>query len=433
MTDWTILAAIFGEYVFQVLLITLLLCCSAFFSGSETAFFSISRQTIRRFSASTTRLERLVSRILNNPNRFLTALLFGNMAVNILYFAVSSTLLINIAQNYGNLAGTACGIICFFLILLFGEMLPKSIAYANTKQFCLFAGPACFFFLKILSPLIKTIDWTVVQPAIRLLTGAPKPAYLSTNQLKALLDSSRQRGLITHDQNQLLSEILNMNLLKVRHVMLPRVQMAICNITMTPTEVRNEMNNLKINRVPVCTSSIDRIIGVVHLRDILLYPDRPLDSIVHKVNFVPEQQTIDSLINFFKQSRTDYAVVVDEYGGVAGQIELEDVIEQLIGPLELDGSTPDLVEQIAPMEYRLHANLAITEWAAAFGVNPTEGRFQTIGGFVTALLKKNPEEGDTVTFGNIRFTVETVRKHRVCSVLLSLDPLTQSEKDERSS
>lgn len=421
MTDWTILAAVFWDYAFQTIFMAVLLCLSAFFSGSETAFFNLSRQTIRRLSVSSHRLERLVPRILRDPNRFLTALLFGNMAVNILYFAVSSTLLLKVGRSYGHLTGTVCGILCFIFLLFFSEMLPKSVAYSNSRRFCLLACPLCYFLLALLRPVVQILDWVVIQPAIRLFVSPKAGGSLSMNQIKSLLDSSHQQGLISEDQNQFLSEVLKFSYLKVRHVMLPRVQMPACSIKTSPREVMHEMVSQKLNKIPIFTKDIDHVVGIIYLRDILLNPDRPLDSLIRRIHFVPEQKSVESLIEFFKQSGTDFVIVVDEYGGVAGQVELEDIIEQLLGPLDVPEIKP--IEQIGPLQYRLHANLSISDWAETFGLDLAAGRFMTIGGFVTALLEKNPQQGDSVVFKNIRFTVESAQNNRIISILLSLEPL----------
>ncbi|MEN8127074.1 MAG: CNNM domain-containing protein, partial [Planctomycetota bacterium] len=222
MAYWTLLATIAFEHLFLIFFMAVLLFCSAFFSGSETAFFHLSRRTVRQFSQSKAKLERLTAKTLSNPNQFLTALLFGNMLVNVLYFAITSMMSFQLGRSAGSAVGTVIAVSGFILLLLFGEMLPKSIAYTNTRQFCLFAAPACYLFLRIFNPLLVAIELIIVQPAIRLFVRPHKSAGVSVNQLKMLLDSSRQQGLISSHENQLIAEILKFSFLKVRHVMQPR-------------------------------------------------------------------------------------------------------------------------------------------------------------------------------------------------------------------
>ena len=418
----TILATVSVEYLFQILSMILLLCCSAFFSGSETAFFHLSRKTVRQFSCSDLRLEQLVAKILKDPNRFLTALLFGNMAVNILFFSISSTLLFKVSRAYGPVAATVSGAGCFFALLMFGEMLPKSIAFVNTKRFCLIASPVCYFLLSFLRPVLKAIDILFVRTAIHLLAPLHHKNIISMKQLSVLLDSSRRQGLIDNDESQLLTEILKFSHLKVRHVMDPRVEMTACPLTYSPREIQQIMLQKRVSSIPVYTSDIDHIVGMVHLRDMILNPDRTVESLMQDVHFVPEQKTVESLIDFFKQSRTDHAVVVDEYGGVAGFVDIDSITEQLLGPME-EVCPGEPIEQIGPFQYRLHADLSISDWGDAFDIEITEGRLTTIGGFVTALLEKIPQQGDTVVFGNMRFTVEDVRNNRVHTIVLSVEPM----------
>ncbi len=413
-----------------IILMVVLLGCSAFFSGSETAFFHLSQHTVRQFDKSKKKLERLTAITLSNPSRFLTAMLFGNMLVNVLYFAITSTFSFQFARSAGPAAGTLVAVSGFVLLLLFGEMLPKSLAYANARQFCLCAVPACYFFLKILGPLIYAIDLLIVQPTIRLFVRPQVSGGVSTKQLKTLLDSSRRQGLISGDENQLLAEILKFSFLKVRHVMQPRVEMPSCSIRTSVNSATKEMLEKNLVKMPVYTESVDSVVGFIHLKDLFLNPKRPLSTMVRHVQFVPEQKSVESLIDFFRQTKTDAAMVVDEYGGVAGWVEQEDIMEQLLGPLE-NASEADPIEQIGPMKYRLRANLPIHEWMEAFGIDIKEERQVTIGGFVIALLGKIPKEGDEVVFQNIKFTVERTRQNRIQAIILSLGSLDNRGGQEK--
>jgi CBS domain containing-hemolysin-like protein len=423
----TILAAILFEHLLYIVLMIVLLLCSAFFSGSETAFFHLSQRTVRQFAQSSRKIERLTAATLANPSQFLTALLFGNMLVNVLYFALTSLMTFQFTRSLGPAVGALAAGGGFILLLLFGEMLPKSLAYMNTRQFCLFAAPACYLFMKVLGPLVYTIDWLIVQPTIRLLVQPQKTAGVSINQLKSLLDSSRHQGLISGNENQLLTEILKFGFLKVRDVMQPRVEMPCCSLRTAPRSAIRYMQERGVIKMPVYTKSVDSVVGFIHQRDLLLYPERPLSAMIHHVKFVPEQKSVESLIEFFRQTKTDAAVVVDEYGGVAGWIEADDVIEHLLGPIE-DTAQAEPIEQIGPMEYRLQANLSIHEWMEAFGINVKSERQVTIGGFVIALLGKIPKEGDEVIFQNIRFSVERVRKNRIQTIILALGTLDEPRK-----
>lgn len=424
---WNMLASFYFSHLWQILLVFVLLGCSAFFSGSETAFFHLPKGLVKQFSQSELRIERLVSELLSNPNRLLTALLFGNMLVNVLYFAMTSMLSIQIGRSSGPLLGTFTATTAFALLVLIGEMLPKSLAYANTKTFSLIAAPACYMLIRVLGPLLGALDFFLILPVINLFVKKGKKTEFSVNQLKLLLESTKRQGLITSDESQLLTEILKFSFLKVRHVMQPRVEMPACPLSMPVEKVKKKMLDGKIIKMPVYTTSIDSMAGYVHLRDIFLYPNRPLAEMVQNVDYVPEQKTVESLIDFFRRTKTDMAVVVDEYGGVAGRVDLEDIIEHLLGAQE-ESSEYEPIEQIGPMKYRLQANLSMHDWMETFGIEARQERQTTIGGFVIALLGKIPKEGDEVSFQNIKFTIETIRHNRIGTIILSLQPIIDGKE-----
>jgi CBS domain containing-hemolysin-like protein len=176
-----------------------------------------------------------------------------------------------------------------------------------------------------------------------------------------------------------------------------------------------------LTKLPIYVGDIDNIVGLVHFRRLLLEPGVPLDKLAEDVPYVPEQKTVESLLEFFRQSHSDTAVVVDEYGGIAGLVRLEHIAEHLFGQTEAAEGI-ESIEQTGPFEYRLAGSLAIHDWAEAFGIDVSETRVCTVGGFVTAILGKMPKIGDEAQLKNLRFTVEKVRKHRIESLVLKLEP-----------
>jgi putative hemolysin len=193
-------------------------------------------------------------------------------------------------------------------------------------------------------------------------------------------------------------------------------------VSAAPEAVRAQMLEKHLTRVPVYIRTMDNIVGLVYLRQLLLRPGVPLDRLVQPVSFVPEQKTVESLLEFFRKTGTDMAIVVDEYGGLAGFVRLEDIAEELFGRLETAAGV-EPIKQLGPFQYRLAGDLAIHDWADVFGINLEETRVTTIGGLVTDLLERIPKKGDVAYLGNLKFTVERVRKHRIETVILSLEPI----------
>ncbi|MHC4757296.1 MAG: hemolysin family protein [Planctomycetota bacterium] len=412
----------------HIVLLLILLCCSAFFSGSETAFFSLSRKQLQELKHSKHKFPHLVCLLVDKPYRLLGCFLFGNMVVNVLYFASASILIIRIEHQANVMAASIVAFTSFFLLILLGEVFPKSLAFSNSKSISLIVALPTYIFTKILAPLLFLFRYIIVEPVMHLFLIKEKyPKPMSTKEFRLLIEASHHSGLISPDENKLLTEIINLGLLKIRHVMQPRVDIICCQINDSVETARGIMLKHNLTKIPVYVKDIDNIIGLVHLRDIILDSSKSLKKQVQKAAFVPEQKTVESLLDFFRNTQTDTALVVDEYGGIAGLVTLEDIAEELLGSVEIEGQI-EPIEKIGPFEFRISGNLAIHDWADAFGINIDETRLSTIGGLVTALLGKIPEEGDTAFLKNLKFSVEKIHKRRIKSLILRFEPLSENDK-----
>lgn len=357
----------------------------------------------------------------------LGCLLFGNMTVNVLFFAVASVLVVRVERQTGAGAAAITACLAFCVLVLFGEIVPKSLAYANSKSLSVTTALPLFLCLQVLTPVIFVFRLLIVEPMLRLVLGPVRPPRsIATGEFKSLIEQVRKRGLITAGENKLLTEVIELGFLKVRDCLRPRVDMIACAVTDSTWTAREKMGKNHLTKLPVYDGTKDNIVGMVSFRRLLLEAEASLDKLVEPVRFVPEQKTVESLLEFFRRTRSDTAIVVDEYGGIAGSVRLEDIAEELLGPIEItEGLEP--IEQIGPLKYRLAGDMAIHDWAKEFGIEPAEARVSTIGGLVTALLGKIPKTGDVAHLRNLRFTVERVRKHRIETVILTLEPITSDD------
>ncbi len=412
------------QNVGHVIAMLVLLAGSAFFSGSETTLFNLTRRQIKQITNSTRRVHRLLVRLLNRPGQLLTCLLLGNITVNVLFFAVSSVLMLRIKAQWGLTAAASLAVVTFLALVLLGEILPKSLAYANSWRLAGVVALPVFVCVQVLGPLASVARVLLLEPILRILLGYRRHSKAITlTEFRSLIGLSRQRGLISEDENRLLAEVIELGFLKVRHVMRARVDMVACDVSEPPSQVRQRMQAHRLTKIPVYVKDVDRVVGMVHLRQLLLRPDTSVDRLVQPVAFVPEQKTVESLLEHFRKTETDMAVVVDEYGGIAGSVRLEDIAAELFGRADLDGEG-EPIEPLGPFAYRLAGSLPIHEWADDLGLDLSETRLATIGGLVTALLGKIPKPGDAACLNNLRFTIERVRKHRIETVILSLEPIT---------
>lgn len=414
---------LFYQNIGHIILLVFLLCCSAFFSGSETAFFNLSQRQIRLLKISKHRQQQLAARLLEQPGHLLSCLLFGNTLVNVFYFAVTSVLTVKIENRFAVTSAAITAFVLFCTLVVFGEILPKSFAYSNSKAISISAAVPVYLTLKALSPVISFLKFLFVEPALRLLLGpVQKPKAITTNEFRSLIEQIKKRGLITPDQNKLINEIIELASLKVRDCLNPRVDMIAGKVTDSPQQLQRIMREHNLIKIPVYAKKIDNIVGEIYLRSLLLNPNQNVDKVVQPVHLVPEQKTIESLLEFFRKTHTDTAVVVDEYGGIAGDISLEDIAGELLGPMEITEHA-EPIRKIGPFKYRLSGSLAIHDWADAFDIELEETRISTIAGLVTALLGKIPEQGDQTYLGNLKFTVEQMQKHRIKTIILTFEPI----------
>lgn len=411
----------------QILAMLVLLCCSAFFSGSETAFFNLSPRQIKQLNASTYRVQKLTAHLLRRPGHLLNCLLFGNMCVNVLFYAVSSVMVRHVGREWGLGAATATAFVTFIVLVLLGEILPKSLAYSNSSRIATAAALPAFLVVQVFGPVTSVFRFLFLEPVLRMFLGPARvPRMITLEEFRSLVNLTRRRGLLTEDESRLLGEVVDLGLLKVRHVMQPRVDMVACDVADSRDTLRERMREHHLTKIPVYVGSLDNVVGMVHLRQLFLRPDASVDRLVQPVHFVPEQKSVESLLEFFRKSGADVAVVVDEYGGIAGSVRLEDIAEELFGRMDVaTGIEP--IALIGPFQYRLAGNLAIHDWADVFGIDLEETRISTIAGLVTTLLGRIPRKGDVAWLGNLKFTIERVRKHRIETVILSLEPISGHE------
>jgi putative hemolysin len=412
---------LWAEYFVRVLLMAVFLCGSAYCSATETAFFSLSKRQAKKLRDSKQRLGHLVADLLLKPSNLLGALLLGNLIVNTLFFATSSVLMLKVEGHLGVGVAASVAVVTFLCLVLFGEILPKSLAYANPERFSMWVAVPTLVLVRLLTPGVLVFRWFIAEPALRLLLGpGDRHRTVTSDEFKALIEATHAKGLISDQQQRLFTEVVSFNLLRVRHVMRPRVDMVACDLNEDSVRARKLMIDRCVTMLFIYEDQIDRIVGAVDLRDLVMAPEAPLTDFLHPVQFIPEQMTVEMLLQFFRKRRTDVAVVVDEYGGVAGSVAVEHVAEELFGSLQVN-KPREPIEPLGTGRYRVSGSLPIHDWIKAFGLRPAHTGVATVGGWVTALLGRIPRNNDVAHWRHATFTVERMQKHRVASVILSLE------------
>lgn len=399
----------------------LLLISSAFFSGSETALFSLSDYQRRELARSPSLAGSIITRLLGETRPLLITLLMSNMVINVLFFVITTVLLIHVGRSdwAGPLVVATLSVVVVLALILFGEVLPKLVAARSAETVCKLAAVPLWVVHRALSPLRLAVNVMVITPLARLIAPREKPPELSSRELEVLLELSQQRGLIDVAEEQMLQQVLELGQLSVRHLMTPRVDMKAFDLGRDLHELYALVRQTRLSHIPLYQEDLDHIVGFVGARPLLLR--RPttaqeLKALTQPVLFVPEQQRADRLLVELRRRGSTLAIVVDEYGGTAGLVTLEDVVEHMVG--EIAGPyAARQAAQVQPLDsgrWRVSADLPIEDWRQTFG-EPGGVRtgVSTIGGLVMARLGRLPRVGDRIHVGNVEVEVMQMEKRRL--------------------
>jgi CBS domain containing-hemolysin-like protein len=418
--EWNAFIAAEG---WDLLAMLLLLGASAFFSGSETVLFNLNSLQLHRLKIGGGP-GRLAASLMERPREILNTILLGNMLASVAFAGVSAMMVLSMERaDAPGLLVAAGSIAPLLALILFGEVLPKMLGFAAGARAATVVAPPLILVRRVLAPFLWILDKLFIWPVTQLVApGGPVKTDITAEELAALLDLSARRGVIGHDINSLLQEIVELTDLRVGDIMKPRVDMIACEINEGADALARLFARSRLRRIPVYEKDIDHILGVVHAKRLLLERATPLRQLVTKLPFVPEAANVERLLVQFRVTRTQTAVVVDEYGGTAGLVTLEDVLEEIVGdiPDQHDLTRGPQVERVGDREYLLDGELPIHEWTNAFKMDLSGERISTIGGFVTSLLGAIPRVGDEAAYRNLRFKVVSMRKRRIDKLRLEL-------------
>jgi putative hemolysin len=416
---------LFGWEAFDIpllILLPVLLVLSGFFSGSETALFSMSETERMHLRRRGTLAGRAVQTLLADPRMLLITILLGNMAVNVLFFVISSVLMMR--ADAGVIGSIAMAVLTVLAIVLFGEILPKMLANNRRTTFASIVAPLLLTLHGTILPLRVVLDRAVVAPLSRLTAPTAAPPQLDEEELTALLEISSRQGVIDADEQRLLRDVFNMGRLRVRDVMTPRVRMKAIPLHGQRDEVIELVRETRLHRLPVYRRNMDDIVGILPVKPYLLASHKRkvrIKRLLEKPRFVPHVATLEQLLEQFRKTHTQSAIVVDEYGGTAGIVSLEDVVERLVG--DIVSGSPDETrppEQLDRRRWRVDGNMSVHDWAEAFGQPLATTRVSTVGGLIMEHLGRAPHVGDEITIGNIKLNVEAIDRSRVETAILTL-------------
>jgi CBS domain containing-hemolysin-like protein len=409
-----------------LLSMTALLLCSALFSGTETALFSLTPENIRRLR-SHDHAGFLIRVLHENPTALLSSILFGNLIVNILFFCTGAVAAGHWASAYGALGETIGGVIVLLLIILFGEIAPKAAGVSHPIAVLRVTGAPLSIWFRLSRPVCVLIDSFL--RLFRMGSGqSSAETPMSVGELKELLDSVRHEPGFGAREKLMMEDIVNLSDVRVREIMVPRVLLFSKHLSASRDEIFSEAAAGEYSHVLVYENSEDELLGYIKIRDLFFdRMNRPLEEFICPLVFVPETKRADQLLKEMLSGDWALAAVVDEYGGLAGVVTTEDLFAEVVGDPE---SQSGLMQKIDENTYRLDGRLPIREWKELLtGMLPGHEvqslAFDTLGGFVVSLLGRMPRSGDTISIRNLRLTVEAMQQRRIKTVLLHLNLLEE--------
>lgn len=412
----------------QIALMLALAVLSAAFSGSEAALFSQTAVQLQHAETSPHALRRLAAALMRDAKSTLLIILVGNTAVNTLLFAISYVVFECLAHQHGGWIGPVGGAASVLLVVTVGETIPKVLGVALCDRLAPFAALFVRSVGVVLGPIGRVLDWVLIEPLSRILFGRPsgmeedEERGITTDELKALLHMSRRGGVINTVEDAFLREVIDLRAIRARDVMVPRMEVLVYDINGSPAGLRERMRQTKRTKVPVYDGPIDNIVGLVYAKVLFFEPKRPLRELAVPVRFVPEMITGEQLLEHFRSTKSQVAIAVDEYGGMAGLVTLEDVLEHIVGDIhdQEDAAAPPEIERLSDTEYEVDGRLSVKYWSQSFGQMHVPERVATVGGLVTARLGRPARVGDEVRIGNLRLRIARMVGRRIARIHVTL-------------
>ncbi len=411
----------------EIVSIVILLVFSAFFSSSESAFFSINYISREKLKQRKDKSSNLVYALLSVPNRLLITILIGNMFVNILASSVASGLSIDIMKNAGisDVIGTSIAIgIMSSIILIFGEITPKIIAITQPVKFARrFAYP-----LSVIIILLRPLS-IVFQYFTDIITNKIiKHTYesIKEDEIETIIKIGHKEGIIDEEEKNIMENVFESINKEVSEIMIPRAKLFTLNIEKGDKYIIKNIVKHKYPRAIIYKETKDNIIGIIRKKDILplqfnVKKEKNIKDIIKPVLFVPENKKINDLLREFQNEKKDFAVVVDEYGGTAGAVTIENIIEAIMGEYKTEYEQGNGVfRKIGKSKYLIQADMKIDEFNQFFHSNLTTESADTVGGLIMEYTEKIPTKGEKIIIENFDFTISKTKGPKILTVIVEV-------------
>jgi len=394
-----------------IMMMAVCLLLSAYFSATETAFSSANTTRLRTLAEKGSGGAALALKLLEQYDRLLSTILIGNNIVNIATASIGTVLFV---RHYGDAGATISTVVVTVVVLIFGEISPKSIAKDCAERCAMLSAPILRVFIWVLLPLNRLFSlWKKLLSRVFRLGGESK---MSQEELLMLVDEVQQDGSIDRDEGELLKNAIGFSEQEAQDILIHRVDLAALPVTAGKEEIAALFTQTKYSRLLIYENSIDHILGTVHQKDFYVgcgVTDKPLRDIIAPPVFALENEPIRLLLKKLQQAKTHVAVVVDEYGGTCGIVTMEDILEELVGEIWDEHDEEEVfLRKLGPDTYTVDAAMDLEDFAAYFHVK-TGSEMVSVSGWVMEQFGRVPEVGDSFTCGDLQVEVMRVENHRI--------------------
>lgn len=400
----------------QLFVLFLLLCGSAFFSASETALMSISKIRVRHMVEENVKKAVIIQRLVDNPSQLLGAILVGNNVVNIGASALATSLAIRLFDSAG--VGIATGVMTL-LILIFGEITPKSMAAQYSEKMSLAVARPIALLTKLLGPLVKVL-MILTEVLIKLLGGTAKKTlpFITQEELLTIVNVGHEEGVLEGVEREMIHNVFEFGDTPSKDVMTIRADMVAVPLDITYEELMAVYKEDQFSRIPVYGENVDHIEGILYVKDLLFFEDEKsafdITKFIRPAYYTYEFKNTSDLFKEMRDNRVGMSIVLDEYGGTVGLVTVEDLVEEIVGDIsdEYDEEEPEILV-IQEDEYIVDGSSRLETVNEMIGTVLESEDFDSIGGFVIGIMGGLPEIGDTIEHDGIEFIIEAIDKNRI--------------------
>lgn len=416
----------------QFLILIVLLALSAFFSSSETALSTVNRIRIRTLIEEGNKKAITLGWVIENSGKMLSAILIGNNIVNISASSIATILATDLFDSAG--AGIATGTLTL-LVLIFGEITPKTLATIHAEKIALQVAGIIKTLMTVLTPVIFIVNKLSMGLLILLRVNPnAKENTITESELRTIVDVSHEEGVIESEERRMINNVFDFGDSRAKDVMIPRIDMIFASIDCAYEELIEIFRQHHFTRIPVYEESTDNVIGIVNMKDLLLYQhDAPflIQDYLREPYYTYEYKKLSELMVEMRKASVNIVIVLDEYGVTAGLITLEDLLEEIVGDIkdEYDEDEEEDFTMLAENEYLVDGQIKLDDINELLKSHITSEDYDSLGGHIMEVLDRLPQVGDSITEGNLTFIVETLDKNRIDKIHIYCLP----EKEEPES